>query len=43
MPEDWNELVISMRAFLTGDREELIASKKGVAGMTSPGFPDKRR
>lgn len=38
MPEDWNELVISTRAFLIGDRDELIASKKRVAAMTSPTF-----
>jgi len=38
MPEDWNELVISTRAFLIGDRDELIASKKLVAAMTSPTF-----
>lgn len=38
MPEDWNELVISTRAFLRGDRDELIASKKRVAAITSPTF-----
>ena len=40
MSEDWNELVISMRAFLIGDRDGLVASKRRVSAMTSPAFPD---
>ena len=39
VPEDWNELVISMRAFLRGDREALLASKQRVDAMPSPAFP----
>jgi hypothetical protein len=39
VPEDWNELVISMRAFLKGDREALLASKQRVEAMPSPAFP----
>jgi hypothetical protein len=39
VPEDWNELVISMRAFLLGDREALLASKQRVASMRKPAFP----
>lgn len=39
VPEDWNELVISMRAFLRGDREALLASKQRVQAMRSPAFP----
>lgn len=30
VPEDWNELVISMKAFLVGDRAALLASKQRV-------------
>lgn len=39
VPEDWNELVIATRAFLLGDREALLASRRRVAAMRSPGFP----
>jgi hypothetical protein len=39
VPEDWNELVISIRAFLKGDREALLASKQRVEAMQSPAFP----
>jgi uncharacterized protein (TIGR02246 family) len=40
VPQDWNELVISTRAFLLGDREALLASKARVDAMQSPAFPD---
>lgn len=40
VPEDWNELVISMRAFLLGDRAALLASKRRVEAMRKPAFPD---
>jgi hypothetical protein len=39
VPEDWNELVIATRAFLLGDRETLLASKRRVETMGSPAFP----
>lgn len=39
VPEDWNELVISTRAFLRGDRETLLASKQRVEAMRSPAYP----
>ncbi len=39
VPEDWNELVISTRAFLLGDREALLASKRRVDAMRSPAYP----
>ena len=39
VPADWNELVISTRAFLLGDRAALIASKQRVAAMRSPAYP----
>jgi hypothetical protein len=39
VPEDWNELVISLRAFLKGDREALLASQQRVAALQSPAFP----
>jgi hypothetical protein len=39
VPEDWNELVLAMRAFLLGDRAALLASKQRVAAMRSPAFP----
>jgi hypothetical protein len=39
VPEDWNELVIATRAFLLGDREALLASKRRVEAMPSPAFP----
>jgi hypothetical protein len=39
VPEDWNELVISTRAFLLEDREALLASKRRVEAMRSPAFP----
>jgi hypothetical protein len=39
VPEDWNELVISMRAFLKGDRAALLASQQRVMAMRSPAFP----
>ena len=38
VPEDWNELVISTRAFLRGDREALLASQQRVEAMKSPAF-----
>lgn len=38
VPEDWNELVISMRAFLLGDRAALLASKQRVDAMRKPAF-----
>lgn len=40
IPEDWNELVISTRAFLLGDRAALLASKQRVEAMQKPAFPD---
>lgn len=39
VPEDWNELVISTRAFLLEDRAALLASKQRVAAMKKPAFP----
>jgi hypothetical protein len=39
VPEDWNELVISTRAFLLADREALLASKRRVEAMRSPAYP----
>jgi hypothetical protein len=39
VPEDWNELVITNRAFLKGDREALLASKQRVTAMHAPAFP----
>ena len=39
VPEDWNELVITNRAFLQGDRAALLSSKKRVQAMRSPAFP----
>jgi hypothetical protein len=39
VPEDWNELVIATRAFLLGDRETLLASKRRVEAMRAPAFP----
>ncbi len=39
VPDDWNELVISTRAFLRGDREALLASKRRVDAMRSPAYP----
>ena len=39
VPEDWNELVISTKAFLLEDRETLLASKQRVKAMQKPAFP----
>lgn len=39
VPEDWNELVISTRTFLLGDREALLASKRRVEVMRSAAYP----
>lgn len=39
VPQDWNELVVSTRAFLLGDREALLASKRRVEAMRSPAYP----
>lgn len=39
VPEDWNELVTAMRAFLHADRAALLASKQRVEAMHSPAFP----
>lgn len=39
VPQDWNELVIATRAFLHGDREALLASKRRVEAMASAAFP----
>ena len=39
VPEDWNELVISTRAFLRADREALLASKQRVDAMSKPAYP----
>lgn len=39
VPADWNELVISTKAFLLGDREALLASSRRVEAMPSPAFP----
>jgi hypothetical protein len=38
VPEDWNELVISMKAFLAGDRAALLASKQRVESMKKPAY-----
>lgn len=38
VPEDWNELVISTKAFLLGDRAALLESKQRVEAMRDPKF-----